>query len=60
MISAEFLSKIPIFENLSPADHDTLAGLWHRRELNAGDILFRVGEQGDSMYVVQEGVIEIK
>jgi uncharacterized membrane protein len=60
MVSAEFLSKIPIFEHLSAADHDTLAGLWHRRELNGGEILFRVGEKGDAMYVVQKGAIEIK
>ena len=60
MVSAEFLSKIPIFEHLSTADHDTLAGLWHPRELNGGEILFRVGEQGTAMYVVQKGAIEIK
>ncbi len=60
MVTAEFLSKIPIFEHLSSSDHDTLAGLWHPRELNAGDILFRVGEQGDAMYVIQKGAIDIK
>ena len=60
MVSAEFLSKIPIFEHLSPADHDTLAGLWHRHDMNTGEILFRVGEKGDAMYVIQKGAIEIK
>ncbi len=60
MVSAEFLSKIPIFEHLSASDHDTLAGLWHPRELDNGDTLFHVGEKGDAMYVVQKGAIEIK
>lgn len=60
MVSAEFLSKIPIFENLSPADHDTLAALWHPRELKVGEILFRVGEKGDAMYVIQKGIVEIR
>ena len=60
MISAEFLSKISIFENLNPSDHDVLVGLWHRRELKVGEVLFRVGQQGDAMFVVQEGVVEIK
>ncbi len=60
MVSAEFLSKIPIFEHLSSADHDMLAGLWHPRELDSGETLFRVGEQGDAMFVVQKGAIEIK
>lgn len=59
MISAEFLSKIPIFEHLSPADHDMLVGLWHARELKVGETLFRVGDLGDAMYVIQSGIIEI-
>jgi CRP/FNR family cyclic AMP-dependent transcriptional regulator len=59
MVSAEFLSKIPIFEHLSPADHDMLVGLWHARELKVGETLFRVGDQGDAMYVIQSGIIEI-
>jgi len=59
MVSAEFLSKIPIFEHLSPADHDILAGLWHARELKVGETLFRVGDRGDAMYVIQSGVIDI-
>ncbi|HTP13474.1 MAG TPA: DUF1003 domain-containing protein [Bacteroidota bacterium] len=60
MVSAEFLSKIPIFEHLSASDHDTLAELWHPRELDNGDTLFHVGEKGDAMFVVQKGAIEIK
>lgn len=59
MVSAEFLSKIPIFEHLSPSDHDTLVGLWHARDLKVGETLFHVGDQGDAMYVIQSGVIEI-
>jgi CRP/FNR family cyclic AMP-dependent transcriptional regulator len=60
MVSAEFLSKMPIFEHLSTADHDTLVGLWHPRELKVGEVLFRVGEKGDAMYVIQSGIIDIK
>ena len=60
MVSAEFLSKIPIFENLSTADHDTLVGLWHKRELAVDEVLFRVGDKGDAMYVIQSGVIDIR
>ncbi|HET9130981.1 MAG TPA: DUF1003 domain-containing protein [Terriglobia bacterium] len=59
MVSAEFLSKIPIFEHLSPSDHDTLVDLWHARELKVGETLFRLGDQGDAMYVIQSGVIDI-
>ncbi len=59
MITKEFLSKIPIFENLSPADHDVLVTLWQTRVLQPGQVLFRRGEVGNSMFVIEKGVIEI-
>ncbi|MBI3004478.1 MAG: DUF1003 domain-containing protein [Ignavibacteriales bacterium] len=59
MISKEFLSKIPIFEKLSPGDHDTLVTLWQKRLLTQGQVLFRKGETGNSMFVIEKGVIEI-
>jgi uncharacterized membrane protein len=59
MISKEFLSTIPIFEKLSPADHDVLVTLWQKRLLSRGQVLFRHGEIGNSMFVIEKGVIEI-
>ena len=59
MISLEFLAKIPIFEMLSPADLEVLRGLWHPRELKQSDVLFRKGDSGSSMYIVEEGTIDI-
>ena len=59
MISLEFLAKIPIFEMLSPVDLEVLRGLWHPRELKQGDVLFRKGDSGSSMYIVEEGSIDI-
>lgn len=59
MISQEFLQTIPIFEKLSPADFEVLARLWKPRKLRKSEILFRYGETGTSMVVIEEGVIEI-
>ena len=59
MISQEFLAKIPIFEKLSSADLEVLRALWHPRELKQNEVLFRKGESGSSMYIIEEGTIEI-
>ena len=59
MISQEFLQKIPIFEKLSGTDFDVLGKLWKPRKLRKGEVLFRFGELGTSMVVIEEGRIEI-
>jgi len=59
MISQEFLQTIPIFEKLSPADFEVLGRLWKPRKLRKSEILFRYGETGTSMVVIEEGVIGI-
>lgn len=59
MISKEFLQQIPIFEKLSAADFNVLTNLWKPRKLRRGEALFRFGEVGTSMVVIEEGKIEI-
>jgi len=59
MISEEFLSKVPIFEKLSSEDVESLRQLWQPRALKAGEVLFRKGELGNSMVIIEEGRIEI-
>lgn len=59
MISQEFLAKIPIFEKLSSADLEVLCTLWHTRDLKENEVLFRKGDSGSSMYIIEEGAIEI-
>ncbi|HTX17399.1 MAG TPA: DUF1003 domain-containing protein [Bacteroidota bacterium] len=44
---------------MSPADLELLRGLWRERTLTAGDVLFRKGDSGSSMYIVEGGMIEI-
>ena len=59
MITKEFLSKIPIFKFLPEEDHISLVSLWRVKTLKAGEVLFRKGEPGSSMYVIEDGEIEI-
>ena len=59
MISKNFLNKIPIFKFLPEDDHVALVSLWKIHSMKAGEILFRKGESGSAMYVIEEGEIEI-
>ncbi len=59
MISTDFLSKIPIFEKLSSSDLEVLRNLWKPRNVTKGEVLFRKGDSGSSMYMIEEGSIEI-
>ena len=59
MISKDFLMKIPIFKFLPEEDHVSLVSLWRMKTVKAGEVLFRKGEPGSSMFVIEEGEIEI-
>lgn len=58
-VTKEFLSKIPIFKFLPEEDHVALVSLWKPRMLKQGDILFRKGDPGSAMYLIQDGAFEI-
>lgn len=59
MISTEFLQRIPVFEKLSETDFEVLGKLWKPRNLKKGEVLFRFGEVGTSMVVIEEGKVGI-
>ncbi len=59
MISKDFLMKIPIFKFLPEEDHVSLVSLWRMKTVKEGEVLFRKGEPGSSMFVIEEGEIEI-
>ena len=60
MNTQEYLTKIPIFNKLSTADLDTLTKLWHQRIIRKSNILFQKGDIGSSMFIIEEGIVEIK
>lgn len=59
MKTSDYLTKISIFRKLSPADIDTLTKLWHQRKMHKFDVLFRKGDIGLSMFIIEEGSVEI-
>lgn len=59
MTTCEFLTNIPMFENLSAEDLNLLTLLWHERTIRKSEVLFRKGDVGSSMFIVENGSMEI-
>jgi CRP/FNR family cyclic AMP-dependent transcriptional regulator len=59
MNTQDYLTKISIFNKLSSADLDVLTKLWHQRTIQKSDVLFRKGDVGSSMFIIEEGTVEI-
>jgi len=53
------LDEVELFEHVSAEDRARLAEFIDLRELAGGDTLFRVGEPGESLYIVREGEVEL-
>jgi uncharacterized membrane protein len=56
---ALMLEDVELFEHLDADDRATLAQVIDVRRLAAGDTLFKVGEPGESLYVVRSGEVEL-
>ena len=50
------LGHVPVFAGLSEADLDTVAIVSIPRRFDAGEVVFREGDTGDTCYVVRTGV----
>jgi uncharacterized membrane protein len=59
MIDTNFLSTISIFSTLSKSDLETLARNFTICEKKENDIIFKKGDPGESIYIIQEGHIQI-
>lgn len=55
----EFLKNIPLFSKLSDEDLDRLCQMIESLRLEADEILFEEGSQGDKAFVIREGELEI-
>lgn len=53
------LQNIPLFDGLSQKELSAVESILHRREYDPGETLFRQGNPGVGMYVIQEGSIDI-
>lgn len=55
----ELLGRIPLFERLNRRELQAVAKILYRRHYDAGEIIFRQGEIGIGMYIIQSGTVAI-
>jgi uncharacterized membrane protein len=55
----ELLQSIPLFESLERDDLNALAGRLREVSVEAGQTVFAQGDEGDSMYVIETGAVDI-
>jgi CRP/FNR family transcriptional regulator, cyclic AMP receptor protein len=55
----QVLRQVELFEGLSNAELNQVAAICASKELHAGDMLIHQGEQGDQLYIVTEGFVEV-
>jgi CRP/FNR family transcriptional regulator, cyclic AMP receptor protein len=53
--TAGLLSRVPVFEQLAPADLERVADVAVPRRFDARDVVFREGDDSDTCYVVRSG-----
>lgn len=53
------LRQVPLFRSLRPEDSRHIAALLRQQTLRKGDVLFRKGEEGNSLYMITIGKIKI-
>jgi CRP/FNR family cyclic AMP-dependent transcriptional regulator len=56
---ASFLQQIQLFGKLDDDERNVLAQQMAERTINQGESLFRIGDPGDSMFIVSSGEIEL-
>lgn len=56
---ASLLRQIPLFESMEDADLEALAKKLTPKTFAAGEAIFAQGDEGDAMYLIQEGAVDI-
>jgi MFS family permease len=55
----ELIQRVPMFQPLSVAAKERVAGDLLLQSVDAGDVVIRAGERGDRFYIVGNGALEI-
>jgi uncharacterized membrane protein len=53
------LSQIPLLESMEDADLAVLANKLSSKSFAEGDVIFAQGDKGDTMYLIEEGAVDI-
>jgi len=56
---ASLLREIPLFESMEDADLVLLGKKLTPKSFGDGDVIFAQGDEGDAMYLIQEGAVDI-
>ena len=59
MEKVEVLQKSRLFENLLPDELDMLSELSQMKDFKAGEVVFKEGEVGNTLYVIVSGEVEV-
>ena len=59
METSELLARVPLFKLLDEVELADLQRAFERRTVSAGESVFRMGEPGDSLYIVGDGSVEM-
>lgn len=55
----EILRQIPVFQDLTIFELKFVVPILHQREYQKGELIFREGEAGNGMYILQSGQVDI-
>src|SRR5215472_9286748 len=58
-MTIETLRQVPLFESLDNEAADELCHLLESLDCKAGTTLFRAGDEGDAMYLIEQGKVRI-
>ena len=58
-MNVETLRQVPLFESLDDEAANELCELLESLDCKSGEVLFRAGDEGDAMYLIEEGKVRI-
>ena len=57
--TVDLLSRVPLFEDLNRRELIAVEQILHRRQYQRNEVIFRQGERGIGMYILEKGVVTI-
>src|SRR5258707_9064185 len=58
-VDPAFVANISLFQQLDDDERGVLASVMLERPVKVGEVLFKAGDPGDSMFIVQTGKVEL-